>query len=174
MSIKTFFVSERIRWVLIGVIGVIGILSVFQLGIFIGYYKAQYSFGWGENYHRAFGGPKGGFLNDIRGRDFVNGHGISGVVINAKGDTCIIRGKDGVERAVSLAVGGVVARGRETIVFSDIKVDDNVVVIGSPKNDGSIEAKMIRVFRVVRDASSGASVPANAMPSTPTPDAVKY
>ena len=40
-----------------------------------------------------------------------------------------------------------IKEGDKTIKPEDLKVDDRVVIIGSPKDDGTIEAKFVRIFR---------------------------
>ncbi len=148
MGFREIFLSKKFKWLLAGVFGLIVLLLVFQLGVFVGFRKANFTFRWGDNYHKTFGGPRGGFLRDFSGRDFTNSHGTAGSVAKIDNQDLIIKGKDGVEKIVSVTDSTSIQKGRSTIKLSDIKVDDKVVVIGSPKEDGSIEAKIIRVFDV--------------------------
>jgi hypothetical protein len=158
MDIQNFFKSKQFKLVLMGLGGLIVLLLVFQLGVFIGFRKANFTFGWGDNYHRAFGGPRGGFLNDFEGRDFTSGHGVAGSIIKIDSGLIIVKGSDNVEKIIATDSTTTINKGRQAIQSSDLKVDDRIVVIGSPQNNGSVLAKMIRVFD-----------PSGALPLAPLP-----
>jgi len=138
--------SETFKKIIWGIVIFIIMLLIFQLGVFVGYRKAKFSYKWGDNYHRAFGGPRGGFLRGFEGKDFINGHGISGAIANINGNDLIIKGRDGIEKIISATDATLIKRGGTDIKLSDLKIDDMIVVIGSPKDDGTIEAKIIRIF----------------------------
>ncbi|MBI3335020.1 MAG: hypothetical protein HY001_00785 [Candidatus Portnoybacteria bacterium] len=145
-----FLQSKRFKVVLVAIGALIVLLFVFKVGVFVGYKKAGYSYRWGENYHKNFAGPRGGFFGDFeRGfgdKDFINAYGIFGSVIKIDGDTIIMKSRDGVEEIVLVSDGTVIRRGRETLKISDLKADDLIVVLGSPNDQGQIEAKFIRLF----------------------------
>ena len=121
------------------------LLVVLGVGMFIGFRKADFSYRWGENYYRNFGGPPG-FFGDLGGRDFMDAHGVSGQIIKIDGQTLTIKGRDNTEKIVVIGNDTLIRRGSDTIKPSDLKVDDNIVVIGQPNNTGQIEAKLIRVM----------------------------
>lgn len=151
---KYFFASWRTKTfkiALLAIAALIILLFVFKVGVFVGYKKAQYSYRWGENYHRNFAGPQGGFFGDFRrgfgDKDFINSHGTFGLIIKIDGSTLVIKGKDDVEKTVLISDKTEISNHRETVRASELKVDDQVVVIGSPNEQGQIEAKLIRLFR---------------------------
>jgi hypothetical protein len=150
MNLLKFFQQTKepkiFKRIIFGVGALIILLLVFQLGIFVGFRKAQFSFRWGDNYHRAFGGPRGGFLRDFQGNDFINGHGISGTIAKIEENNLVIKGQDGIEKIIMVADSASIKKGKADIKLSDLKIDERIVVIGSPKDDGSIEAKIIRTF----------------------------
>ncbi len=153
MNIKNFWQSlqaKHFKWPLLALGAVIVLLLVFQLGVFVGLRKAGFSYRWADNYHRNFGGPRGGFMGEFMGefmgRDFINGHGTVGTVVKIDGHSLVVKGRDNVEKIINLTDQTVINIGRAAGTLSDIKVDSNVVVIGSPQADGSIEARIIRVF----------------------------
>jgi hypothetical protein len=146
MDLNKFFQSRIFSSTLVVVSAVIVLLLVFALGAFVGFQKARFSFGWGENYHRVFGGPRGGFLPNFVGDDFINGHGTFGTIIKLEPGLLVVKGQDGVEKAFSIGDDTTIEKGRTVLTSNDLKVDEQVVVIGSPKTDGSIEAKLVRVF----------------------------
>lgn len=151
MDFNKLFQSKSFKVGLIVLGAFIVLLLVFKAGVFVGYKKAQFSYRWGENYHRNFAGPRGGFFGDF-GRDFgdrgdfINAHGTFGSVIKVDGNTIIVKDKDNVEKTVLISDNTVINKSRETIKVSDLKVDDSIVIIGSPNEQGQIEAKLIRVF----------------------------
>jgi hypothetical protein len=126
---------------------------IFGAGVFVGQMKAKFSYGWAENYHRNFGGPRGGFIGDWRNRplpppeDFVGGHGIFGPIIKIDGSTLTINGKNGVETVVLVSDQTGIRSPQGVLKIGDLKVDDQITVIGLPNSQGQIEAKLIRVFR---------------------------
>lgn len=128
------------------VLGLIVALMIFQLGMFVGFRKASFTFGWGDNYHRVFGGPQGGFMRDFGGNDLMNGHGLAGQVIKVETDSLIVKNRDNTEMVAKITDKTSLAKGRRQIQLSEIKIDDRVTVIGSEQADGSIEAKIVRVF----------------------------
>lgn len=153
INIPEFFHSKKFVWALKGIAALVILLVVFQLGIFVGFHKAGFSYRWGENYHRAFGGPRGGFMKDFEGHDFVNGHGTTGVVVKIDKDSFVVKGNDSVEKIITLSQTTALERGKTHISLADLKVDDRVVIIGAPDNNGSIEAKVVRVFEATPSMS---------------------
>jgi len=163
MDYKALFSSKSFSLTVKVLGAVIVLLLVFQLGVIVGFRKASFSYRWGDNYHRAFGGPQGGFMRDFEGRDFFSGHGIAGIIARIDGNTIILRGIDGVERLINVASGTPIRQGIANLTVSDLKTDERIVVIGAPRDDGSIEAKIIRVF------GRGSFTPPSA-PVTPGPN----
>lgn len=152
MDIKKMLQSKIFKWVIIGVGALVVILLILQVGMFIGYKKAAFSYKWGEDYYRAFGpGPGkmpmryGGGMPMMRGQ-FPESYGVSGKILKIDLPTIMIEGKDGVEKAVLIQDSTVIRRFKEAIKSSDLKADDVVVVIGSPNSSSQIEAKLIRVL----------------------------
>src|SRR3990167_4381881 len=107
-TIKKFFQNRDIlKWIIVGLAVFVVLILVFGAGIKVGTMKAKYSYHWAENYHRNFGGPRGGFLGDLKSfpqGDFINGHGVFGEIIEITKvglDTAlIIKGQDDVEKII--------------------------------------------------------------------------
>lgn len=135
------------------VLALIVLAGVFGVGISVGYRKANFSYSWGENYHRNFGGPKGGFMRQLppplrMEDDFINSNGTAGSIIKIDGGSLIIKGNDNVEKTIVVTDKTAVVSGRQNIKVSDLRVGDLTVTIGSPNSSGQIEAKLIRVFNL--------------------------
>ncbi len=129
-----------------GIAGLIILLLVFGLGMAVGFKKANFSYQWGENYHRNFGGPRGGFFQDFAGRDFVGSNGVFGQIIKIELPNLIVGGNNNTEKIIILKTDTVIRRLNETISPNDLKTDDYVTIIGSPNDAGQIEAKLIRIM----------------------------
>ena len=143
---KDFFQSKVVRTVAWIIFGMVVLLVVFQLGVWVGFRKANFSFRWAENYHRTFGGPRGGFFGIFTGGQFLSGHGVAGTVAKVDNSSLVVTGSDGVESLVKISTATLIRQGGATITLSGIQPGDSVVVIGTPADDGTIDAKIIRVF----------------------------
>ena len=137
--------------VFIAIGALIALLFSFKIGVLVGYNKALYSYRWGENYHKNFAGPRGGFYGDFsrnfKNKEFINPHGTFGSIIKIDTDTLIIKGKDDTEKTVLISEKTTIRSRRKTLKASELTIDDRVVIIGSPDEQGQIKAKFIRVFR---------------------------
>ncbi|OGF36143.1 hypothetical protein A2482_02635 [Candidatus Falkowbacteria bacterium RIFOXYC2_FULL_48_21] len=150
MDFNKIFQSTAFKVTLLAIGGIIILLFVFEIGTFAGYHKAKFSCRWDKNYMQNFTGPHKGLMNDFgkefKGAKFMNAHGVSGTIIKLDGDTFVLKGTDGVEKIILLTAKTVINRFRETINSTDLQVDDNMVIIGSPNDAGQIEAKLIRIL----------------------------
>lgn len=143
-EMKSFFDSKTIFKILCVIGATVIALLIFSLGVTVGYRKASFGRAWGENYERNFGmGPGGPML----GRDnFPNAHGAVGKIIKIELPTVIVQDRDNTEKTILIKNDTQIQSARNSITTNDLKIDDFVVVIGDPNNQGQIEAKFIRVM----------------------------
>lgn len=152
MKVREFFQSKIFKTVVWVVVGLVVCLLVFAAGVSVGFRKANFSYKWGENYHKNFGGPRGGFFKEFRGGDFIEGYGTAGQIIKIDDITStstpslVIKGTKGAEKIILIKDATVINRLKEALKSSDLKVDDYVVIIGKPNEAGQIEAKLIRIM----------------------------
>lgn len=150
MNFVNFLKSKLFKGIILGITILVVLLifglSIFKLGMLVGFKKARFSYKWGENYHRNFAGPRGGFFSDSFGKDFIEAYGTFGQIIKIDGSILVVKGRDNVEKIVLVKDSTAIRRLRETIKPSDLKVDDYIMVIGEPNDRGQIEAKFIRVI----------------------------
>ncbi len=140
--------TDALKWVIVGLAGLAAVVLIFGAGVFVGGMKARFSYRWAESYHKNFAGPRGGFLDDWRkfpAGDFISGHGAFGEIIEIKDNGFVIKGRENIEKVVIINQETTIAKGRETIK-DGLKVGDRVVIIGSPNDEGQIEARLIRLF----------------------------
>ena len=152
MHIKEVIQSRRFTIALVILAELILLALVFQAGMFVGFRKARFSYSWGENYHRMFGGPRQGFMEDFVGQDFIDSHGTAGRIVKIDNNALIIKGQNEVEKIIITTPTTSIKQGPVDIALKDLRLDDQVVVIGSPQNEGQIEAKIIRIFPPKADA----------------------
>lgn len=146
MDYNKMFRTKTFRIICWLIAGLIVFLLGFKAGLAIGFRKANFSFKWGDNYHKNFGGPKGGFLKNMGGADFIESNGVFGQIIKTASSTLVIKDRGEVEKIVLINDSTSIRRGHDTLQFDALKVDDNVVIIGESNEAGQIEAKLIRVM----------------------------
>jgi len=146
--------------IIVAIMGVILVALVsFATGITVGLHKAKFSNHFGENYEKNFMGPRpemgrpmgpmgaiGEKINDFEGRGFRNAHGLAGTVISVTDNSLVIKDRDNKENAVAITDKTMLKSGRDDIKISDLKQNDNIVVMGQPSENGTINADLIRVF----------------------------
>jgi RNase P/RNase MRP subunit p29 len=146
---KNFWQSKTFQGIIFGVLGVACLLVVFKAGTIVGAKKADFSCRWSDNYHKNFAGPAKGFGEFFKGfgdNDFIESNGIFGEVIKTENNTLIIKGRDAMEKIVVLNEETVIKSMRETIGTEEIKINDQVIIIGEPNDQGQIEAKLVRIM----------------------------
>ncbi len=144
--VSSFFRSRRFGLALKIFIALASALLIFQLGMYVGFRKASFSYGWGNNYNQVFGGPAGDLTRGFSGKDMMNGHGTAGTIASISGDGFVIKGGDGVEKMIIVTAKTSIIKGRTRLGPSDLRIDDRVTVIGQPQNNGTVNAEIIRVF----------------------------
>ena len=146
MNASNILESKLFKAIVLSIAALIILVFVFGLGVFVGTKKADFSFKWAEQYHRNFGGPKGGFFSDIAGRQFTDANGVFGQIIKIDGQTLTIKGKDNVEKIVLVGDEATIVFQKKNIKLSELKIGDGVIIIGEPDDSGRIQAKLIRVL----------------------------
>jgi hypothetical protein len=151
INIKNILESKTFHTV-IYTLGVLFIaLLIFKAGMIAGFRKASFGRDWGNNYAMNFGSPhkgpqmmKGGF-GDFD--NLPNAHGAIGKIIKIESPTMIILDeKDNTEKVILMNEKTEIRKMRDSIKQDELKLDDHVVVIGTPNSAGQIEARLIRLL----------------------------
>lgn len=87
----------------------------------------------------------GGYFRDAR-EQFGNPQGVSGKILKISLPTVVIEGQDGMEKVVLISDNTIVRHQRDSIKASDLRVDDEVILIGTPNDKSEIEARLIRIM----------------------------
>ncbi len=141
--------KDILKWIIIGLTGFAVVGLIFGAGMVVGGMKAKFSYRWAEQYHKNFAGPRTGFFSDWRSfprGDFIEGHGAFGEIIQISDTDLVVKGRGDVEKVIITTEDTAIQKGRETIKKKELKIGDQIVIIGSPNEEGQIEAKLIRIF----------------------------
>jgi hypothetical protein len=154
IKIKSIVESKTFHTV-IYTVGILFILFlVFQVGMMAGFRKASFGRDWGDNYAKNFGSPHmiggPGRMMGVPFEDFgnlPNAHGAIGKIIKVELPTIIVLDeKDNTEKVVLLNDKTEIRQMRDSMTKEELKIDNHIVVIGTPNSSGQIEAKLIRLL----------------------------
>jgi hypothetical protein len=147
---KDIFDSKLFRGIVLGIACLIILGFVFSLGVLVGTKRAEFSFRWAESYHKNFGGPQGGIFGNLMGSDkeFANANGSFGRIIKIDSNTLTVEDNNGskTEKTILVRDKTIIILQTKNIKLSDLKIGDNVVVVGQPTASGQINAELIRVM----------------------------
>jgi hypothetical protein len=143
-KILEVFESKILVGALYGIGIVIVLIIIFSAGVSVGFHKASFGRAWGDNYEKNFGMMPGrpGFSRD----NFPNSHGSTGKIIKIELPTIIVQNKDNTEKVILVKEDTKIQKMMENITAKNLVVNDYIVVIGSPNENGQIEAKFIRMI----------------------------
>lgn len=146
-KIKNFLESKSSKTYVLALLAVVIALSVFQAGIFVGYRKASFSYKFGDNYYRAFSGDRRGMgMMGSPFGDLSGGHGAVGKIIKITLPTIVVEGPDNVEKVVVLDDDTEIKQFHGSVKPESLHVDDFIVVLGSPNDQGQVVARLIRLL----------------------------
>jgi hypothetical protein len=147
MNYKDSTQSKKFRGIVIGFGIATFTLLVFRAGIVVGYRKAHFSARLGDNYSRAFGNRPTDFPFGMMASDLPGGHGTVGKIVGITLPTFVVASPDNVEKIVLIKADTIIRRWRDTIASSSLIINDSVVVLGTPNDQGEIEARLIRTIK---------------------------
>ena len=139
-------ISPRLRKILIIVARIVIALIIFQIGILVGYKKAEFSFRFGDKYYQIFEGNRREPPFSFFDKDFTNGSGAVGEIVNVSTSTIVVATPENLEKIINVNESTIIREFRDTISIKDLKIGDRIVVIGPSDNSSKIEAKLIRVL----------------------------
>jgi len=133
-------------------------LIIFSAGIFVGYTKATFSKDMDDVYRQGFTDPGSPFAPFMHYSDDISSHGIVGQIVSTNLPTSImIKGGQNAEQIVALSPETTVRIFHTLATTSDIKTGDQAIVIGTPNEQGEIEASFIRIIPPPPNATDTAS-----------------
>ena len=142
--VAKIFESKVAFRVLVGIGIIIVAMLIFSAGISVGFHKASFGRAWGENYERNFGMRPD---RPMFGEDnFPNANGAIGKIIKITLPNIIVQDKDNTEKVIVIKDDTKIQKMMSAVKGSDLAIDDFVIIIGSPNDQGQIEAKLIRIM----------------------------
>lgn len=162
--IKNILESKYFKGFIYG-LGIFLVLSfVFQAGMMAGYKRASFGQNFGNNYEKNFRGqkPDKRIMGDMVRNDLPNAHGAIGKIIRIDDSSFIVMdNKDKTEKVVIVDNKTEIRKVRSVGTVNDLKIDDYVVVIGSPNNLGQIVSKLIRIIPFPEGMSNNDNLDSN-------------
>ncbi|MCX6798376.1 MAG: hypothetical protein NTX66_04180 [Candidatus Falkowbacteria bacterium] len=148
MNFKEIIKPAHFNKLLIVLSVIVVLVFVFTAGIFIGHEKARFSQAWGEHYYRNIIGPgrPGWFGMMDFGRPDFNAHSGLGQIIKIDGNNIVIKDQANLEKIILVTDKTAIVKDNQNIKITDLKIDDNIIIIGRPNNQGQIEPRLIRVL----------------------------
>lgn len=145
-KIKVLYTHKKLR-VTSYVIGGLFILGLtFQLGVLVGYHKANFARNWGDHYNKNFGMERPDSMRGMMHGKYPTAHGAAGKVVSLSLPTFVILDRDGTEKNIIITNKTVIKNGMNNASSSELKSDSMVMVLGDPTEDGKVEAKLIRIM----------------------------
>ena len=153
--IKDVFKSKPFKISMTIVISLMLSLLVFELGVNVGFQKANFSYKWRDNYNNNITRRNNNCMEPPfnernfgpEERGFVNSNGSAGEIIKINEDySLIIKDIDNTEKNVVIDNNTTIREFKNEIKKEDLKIGQKVVVIGEPNDSGKIEAKLIRIM----------------------------
>lgn len=169
-TIKNIVFAPTMKKVLIYTGVLLIALFIFQAGQYVGLKRAEFSFRMGDNYYRNIEGRgfdmNGPANSRMNGRNMMTeSHGATGKIISIATSTVAtttisatsttstptftltVASPDNVEKIIVVNNKTLIRQFRQSLTVADLKVDDNIVVLGTPNQNGQIEAKLIRIIK---------------------------
>jgi hypothetical protein len=148
MNIKEYIQSKVFKGILTGIFIAIIALVIFQAGVAVGNRKASFAHRFGDNFERNFRDPRGGGFMKMGfpgGADKPSGHGAAGEIVSIALPLVVVAGPDNLEKVVVVTDTTQVRKFQENIEVNELAVGDFIVVLGTPNNEGQVDAKLIRL-----------------------------
>jgi hypothetical protein len=167
-KIQSMSSKKWLRFSILIVASLIILTTVFIAGTKVGERRASFAFNSANNYYRNFDNMPLDFIkntapNNIMGNianvmmggrntpkmmggNFINSHGSIGQVIKITNSSLFIVNRDGTEETIETSTSTIIRNKRNNSSVNEIKIDDTIAVIGTPNVNGSIQAKLIRIF----------------------------
>ena len=148
MSWKEISQNKKFK-VLVSIIFIfVIVLIIFQAGMYVGLRKAGFSARLGDNFERNFRDPRGG---GFMPRGFPGGvgmpigHGAVGEIVSIALPFVVVAGPDNLEKTLVVSTTTEIREFRNTIQANELAVGDFIIVLGTPNDEGQVNAKLIRL-----------------------------
>jgi len=146
MNTNEFFKSSKFKALLCTIALFLGAVIIFEAGVAVGYHRAAFAYQWNENYFRDSHDPRSFFAVFSRDADDPNPHGAIGQVVSVNLPEFMVKGPDSPEQIVVTGPGTAFRLFHGDGTSTDLKAGQQVIVIGSPNDQGDIQASFVRIM----------------------------
>jgi len=80
------------------------------------------------------------------GQDFVKSHGALGEILSRDATGVMLKSRGGIQRRILVTRDTIIAREHERLGLSDLQVGEHIIAIGSVRENGDLDARVIRVW----------------------------
>ena len=77
----------------------------------------------------------------------LNAFGVDGTILSINNSTLVIKDESGTEKTVIISPSTTIRENFQTLKESDLKTNQEILVIGDPTGEGQINAKFIRIIQ---------------------------
>ena len=79
-------------------------------------------------------------------RDLPGGNGAVGKIVRIDTESIVVATPDNIEKTVKISKDTLIRRFRDEVTLKELKVGDQIVVLGSQNDKAEVEAKLIRLL----------------------------
>ncbi len=137
--------SKTFKFIIVFLAELILLVGVFSLGVNVGIKKAGFTYAWSQNYFNNFGG-RSPLVPPPPSGQFFNAHGLDGTILTLDKNTVIIKDEDNNEKTLVISPQTTIRQNFQNIQAGNLKIGEEIIVIGEPNPQGQIDAKLIRVL----------------------------
>lgn len=141
-----YFHNPKIKITFAVIISLVIILIAFECGAQYGFRKALFVNSWNNNMFRGMHDPRFMFAPFSKRSDDARPNGIVGEIVSLQLPAIMIKGKTTSEEVIIVDAKTTIHKMREQSTTTDLKIGDDIVVIGKPNPEGQILASFIRIL----------------------------
>lgn len=131
------------------VIGVLIIAGfIFTTGVLVGHSRERFGRRFNENYEKNFMPiSRPGMVRMMTGRGFPNGHTVVGTIIKIENNQITVKSENGEEGIINISDKTVINSTGKKLTLIDLKINNQILAIGQPNDNGTIDASLIRIIK---------------------------
>ena len=143
---KNYLQTNTVSKMILALAIILVILLIFQAGVAVGYRRGAFSSNWSSAYGRGLDDPRSIFAPFVHDSDDINPHGAVGDIVSVRLPGMMIKGPNSAEQVVTISPTTTVRFIHSVASTSDLTPGSQVIVIGEPQGNGSIDATFIRIM----------------------------
>lgn len=134
-----FLQSKKFKYIIGSIVVLVVLLLTFQAGVMFGYHRARFHNRWDDHYGQ-------NFIGEFNNRNFMKSNGAFGDILKIENSTITVKGRNEAEKNILVDKNTQFESGDTNIKLENLKVGDQILVIGSPNEAGQVQAKIVRLI----------------------------